>query len=269
MGGNLNGRPFLIETRALTEEPAPLLRATTSRLLLINPAVHWGREIPDPENGAANNSGKESGPRRKWTQRDQDETDAELRRRIMKDLVQSWMDRLQLISVITTFFATMEAQLLVITTPDRGEKSPPIEQAANAGLAGALATHLFAAIVSFLSAFFLIRYRVREAKREEQKVETGITPPSTTSSELPVIFSSNPHLEQVGPFSKRQPPTHLLHHLHSLCMGLAAVGFVLALTGTLCYTWARLPRSVSTFATACMGVCGVTTVFTIVLAAYD
>lgn len=38
----------------------------------------------------------------------------------------------------------MEAQLLVITTPDRGEKSPPIEQAANAGLAGALATHLFA-----------------------------------------------------------------------------------------------------------------------------
>lgn len=34
------------------------------------------------------------------TQEDQDETDAEARKKAMKELVQSWMDRLQLISVI-------------------------------------------------------------------------------------------------------------------------------------------------------------------------
>ncbi|THH21062.1 hypothetical protein EUX98_g8456, partial [Antrodiella citrinella] len=128
------------------------------------------------------------------------------RKKAMKDLVQSWMDRLQLISVITTFFAATEAQLLGITVPsDDGTPLRPVEQAANAGLAGALVIHVFAAILSFFAAFFLIRYRLREAKREESKVEEGSPEKSTDSHS---IFSANPHLDSraLRAFPPRQPP---------------------------------------------------------------
>ncbi|KAI9067105.1 hypothetical protein FKP32DRAFT_1588917 [Trametes sanguinea] len=108
------------------------------------------------------------------TQEDQDETDEKARRKAMSELVQSWMDRLQLISVITTFFAAMEAQLLGSTMPDDPTKDPPADQVANAALTGALVVHVFAAIISFLAAFFLIRYKLTVAKREERKVESGL-----------------------------------------------------------------------------------------------
>ncbi|OCH90610.1 hypothetical protein OBBRIDRAFT_793166 [Obba rivulosa] len=202
-------------------------------------------------------------PARKWTQQDQDKTDEEARRRIMKELERSWMDRLQLISVITTFFAAIEAQLLGITTPDPGTAAAEsrIEQTANATLAGALVVHVFAAILSFLAAFFLIRYRLREVTREEVKIESGITPISSHSQLADgaktsgAIWSSRPQLEAVGPFRRGTPPTHLLDHCHTLCMWLAAVGFVLAMAGVLCFAWARLPRSGSIFASVCMGIC--------------
>lgn len=43
------------------------------------------------------------------TQKDQDEEDDDTRKRAMKDLVQSWMDRLQLISVIVSIVSRMLA----------------------------------------------------------------------------------------------------------------------------------------------------------------
>ncbi|THH21061.1 hypothetical protein EUX98_g8457 [Antrodiella citrinella] len=130
-----------------------------------------------------------------WTQEDQDQTDAETRKKVMKELVQSWMDRLQLISVITTFFAATEAQLLGITTPGPDDPSESrIEQAANAVLAGSLVTHVFAAILSFFAAFFLVRYRLNEATRAERKVEEGLKPGEVLTSEYHTVFSSNPHL---------------------------------------------------------------------------
>ncbi|KAI0829649.1 hypothetical protein BC628DRAFT_1055951 [Trametes gibbosa] len=226
--------------------------------------------VPPNGNGGEN-------PTRRWTQEDQDETDKKARRRAMNELVQSWMDRLQLISVITTFFAAMEAQLLGSTVPDDPDDERAIDQVANAALTGALVVHVFAAIISFLAAFFLIRYKLTVAKREERKVEAGhgggaAGSPSSASSgsgsgsesrsrqgtqteSRAPIFSSDPHLEQVGPFRRGEPPTHLLDHCHSLCMWLAAVGFVLALVGVLCFAWARFALSTSVFATVCMVVC--------------
>ncbi|RDX44881.1 hypothetical protein OH76DRAFT_1358827 [Lentinus brumalis] len=220
------------------------------------------------------------------TQEDQDETDEKARRKAMNELVASWMDRLQLISVITTFFAAMESQLLGTTAPDPGDQTgeSAASQLANATLTSALVVHIFAAILSFLAAFFLIRYKLTVAKREERKVESGLagsaTNPhpgagsgttadanasrTTTASSIQPIWSSNPHLEQVGPFRRGQPPTHLLDHLHSVCMWLSIVGFVLALAGVLCFAWSRLALSGGVFASACMAVClvtGVTAVF--------
>ncbi|KAF9529690.1 hypothetical protein CPB83DRAFT_851982 [Crepidotus variabilis] len=110
--------------------------------------------------------------KRYHTQAQQDEADDEQRREAMRDLVESWMDRLQLISVITTFFASTEASLLSITAPTSVNTSKDglttAGQIANVGLVGALVVHTNAAIISFLAAFFLIRYKLRVAKKEEK-----------------------------------------------------------------------------------------------------
>jgi hypothetical protein len=141
--------------------------------------------------------------------------------------------------------------------------------------------------LSFLAGFLLVSYKVKEADYEEHLTEEQIaestmtqepsanppdndakfgSPPNTLprigsppqqSSGKPLtkpVRSTNPHLEQVGFFLKR-PPMHLLRRCHILCIVFAAVGFVLALVGTLCLTWHNQPLSVSVFATSCVGAC--------------
>ncbi|KAI0090709.1 hypothetical protein BDY19DRAFT_936879 [Irpex rosettiformis] len=232
---------------------------------------------------------------RRWTQADQTRFDSEKKKKAVKELVTSWQDRLQLISIITTFFAGMEAQLLGVVTPDPGEARSvqKIAQASVIGLSSALVVHTFAAILSFIAAFFLVRFRVKEAQHEEVKAELGVVSRQPTSqhgtgavnsgvatpennggkedsinnkncgqnsngnavkdqaqisaaeyilNDLP-IFSSDPHLEQVGPFHKHEPPIVLLDHCHLLCMMLSGLGFILAMLGIMCYVWARLPLS--------------------------
>jgi len=227
-------------------------------------------------------SGQRNQPARQRTQKDQDAADDAARQKANQDLVQSWMDRLQLISVITTFFASTEAGLLQTTTSGNNTITPTLN-AANAGIIGALIMHSFAAIISFLASFVLVRYKLIEAKKEELKVE-GITrsglvtsptsiehhrdvektadpmanhrhspPRDGTTGEL--IYSCDPRLEQVGPFSSKQPPTALLSRCHSLCIYLAAVGFILALMGILCYAWAVQPLSVAAFSSGIMALC--------------
>ncbi|KAG1818313.1 hypothetical protein EV424DRAFT_1405920 [Suillus variegatus] len=103
------------------------------------------------------------------TQKEQDKEDEEARRRAMRNLVNSWQERLQLISVITTFFASIEAGMLVPvnTDPNAANAFPGLLKAANAGFLGALIMHVYAAVLSFLAAFLLIRYKLKEASNEE------------------------------------------------------------------------------------------------------
>ncbi|KAJ7270027.1 hypothetical protein B0H12DRAFT_1004441, partial [Mycena haematopus] len=188
----------------------------------------------------------------------QDQEDEKAKRQAKKDLVQSWLDRLQLISVITTFFASTEAGMLQVTSPGTDEDGG--SQVANAAFLAALVLHIWAAIISFMGAFFLVRYNLKEAKEEEREV--GLAPGPTSSSLSPFqlrrprtedsltdylrlqpVWTTNPHLEQVGPFHK-SPPTHLLSRCHSLCILLTFVGFGLALLGILAYAWVQNPISV-------------------------
>ncbi|KAJ7647738.1 hypothetical protein FB45DRAFT_207638 [Roridomyces roridus] len=147
-----------------------------------------------------------------------DKADAKARRQAAKDLTQSWMDRLQLISVITTFFASTEAGMLQVTTPGGAESSTAaIIQITNAAFLGALVLHIWAAIISFMAAFFLVRYNLKEAKEEELQTRLVSEPipasqllprPDTDESLVGVlirplnVWTANPHLEQVGPFQR-------------------------------------------------------------------
>jgi hypothetical protein len=237
---------------------------------------------------------------KKHTQEEQDVEDEKARKRAMKNLVNSWQERLQLISVITTFFASTEAGMLVNTKPaNETDLQNNILKASNATLLGALIVHVYAAVLSFLAAFLLIRYKLKEATREELIAE-GIKMVSSplggsmrvtdverdltdildgtqslvdaqrlgrtgtmnsvsvpqTKRDLPFeppVLSREPHLEQVGPFSMSSISNNLLSRIHALCVLLAAVGFVLAITGILCYAWALQPLEVSIFASTCLG----------------
>ncbi|KAJ7188701.1 hypothetical protein C8R46DRAFT_28321 [Mycena filopes] len=79
-------------------------------------------------------------PKMRSAQSTQNAEDEKARRQAAKDLAQSWMDRLQLISVITTFFASTEAGMLQVT----GLSDSASVQVANASFTGALVLHIWA-----------------------------------------------------------------------------------------------------------------------------
>jgi len=110
-------------------------------------------------------------PKRQRTQEEQDKLDDQARHEAMHNLVQSWQDRLQLIALITTFFAAAEINFLVITTTD--DSSDGVQQTANACFNGAVVFHAFSATVSFAASFLLVGYKLKEAKQEQKEVETG------------------------------------------------------------------------------------------------
>ncbi|KAJ7502978.1 hypothetical protein B0H11DRAFT_1987241 [Mycena galericulata] len=182
------------------------------------------------------------------------------------------MDRLQLISVITTFFASTEAGMLQVTSQGGDGTSPP-SQLANGAFLGALVVHIWAAIISFMAAFFLVRYNLKEAKEEELEVSLTAPGPSNESGTQSVpltrlrseqslaeylrlerVWTTNPHLEQVGPFQTK-PPTHLLSRCHNLCILLTFAGFGLALLGILAFAWGQNPVPVGVVTSVSTAVC--------------
>ncbi|KAF4621461.1 hypothetical protein D9613_000882 [Agrocybe pediades] len=257
------------------------------------------------------------------TQEEQDQEDEKNRKEAIRDLVESWMDRLQLISVITTFFASTEASMITITAPSSdGTPISVTSQIANMGIMGALVVHSNAAIISFLAAFLLVRYKLMVATKEEEQIErhdnengphgkvvnstqqfvnsptsmsfdgsnhTERASPTASSRHGPhrlasshrdhdmmnhetdptpgmiripsridpnrTVYSKNPHLVQVGPFDSYGVPTHIISRCHNLCIFLTVLGFVLALTGILCFAWDRLPLSVSISSSFFMATC--------------
>ena len=158
----------------------------------------------------------------------------------------------------------------------------------------------FAAIISFLAAFFLIRQKLAVAEKEEEQAEENLVEsPKPTSPSDPenarrswtspyvndlfkdpgirgrvrvssslsgdqIIWSTNPHLVQVGPF-QGQPPTVLLSRCHSLCVYIAFFGFLLALIGALSFTWDRLPLGICISTTVLMGICMVSGVLILIV----
>lgn len=144
----------------------------------------------------------------------------------------------------------------------------------------------FLAVISFLGAFFLIRYKLEVAERDEEEIEQeivdsptsissdpikrgfstsrasgsrtnnarGLVRVQTDSPEDPVIWSTNPRLVQVGPF-RSKAPTELLSRCHSLCVFLTFLGFLLAIMGLMSFSWDRLPLSIGIGASVAMGFC--------------
>ncbi|EKM53385.1 uncharacterized protein PHACADRAFT_186064 [Phanerochaete carnosa HHB-10118-sp] len=265
------------------ETPGALSRMTTNENGALHSAVPLSALSGLQDTSLANTP-------RKWTQEDQNKKDEDARLKALKELVISWTERLQLISVITTFFAAIESQLLGIVTPGDNDSISGARSASAATLSSALVVHSFAAgsntdrgsltaILSFVAAFFLVRFRVHEANQQEikveQKLENGSAPgpenhklePGQTIPPLSgvPVWSANPTLEQVGPLRRGKPPTHLLENCHTLCMILSVVGFVLAMVGIMSYVWAMLPWSSRVLSTVTIGLSVVSSVVAVLL----
>lgn len=134
-------------------------------------------------------------------------------------------------------------------------------------LSGALVLHSFSAVIAFVGAFVLVRYKVKEAKKEEANEEgkdpKGPVPdsdPNSHSENLKKnganqIWSTSPHLEQTGYFRQSRPPSYILYQTHSIAIITAFTGFVFSIVGMVCYAWSQQARSVSIFTSACVGGC--------------
>lgn len=70
-----------------------------------------------------------------------------------------------------------------------------------------------------------------------------------------MVYSTDPHLEQVGPWRGNAPPMRLLQNCHALCMMLSMVGFVLAIVGAMMYVWTMLPFVACIVASVSLGLC--------------
>ncbi|KAF9646171.1 hypothetical protein BDM02DRAFT_3172063 [Thelephora ganbajun] len=197
-------------------------------------------------------------PSSHWSQVDQDNYDEEARHQARESLIQSWKDRLSGISLITTFFVATEAQLLSATASGNGSPISTLGNVANAGLTGALLIHSFAAIVSFLAAFFLISHTLHEAKLELKldidEVELEHTEPIHTSNGQQhrhvrerSVTKHDTRLVHVCRFNSSLPPIQLLERCNHLCMLLTAAGFTLEIVGILCYAWDKMGVAVSSF----------------------
>ncbi|KAJ7072671.1 hypothetical protein C8F01DRAFT_1104878 [Mycena amicta] len=190
---------------------------------------------------------------------------ADKRRRISHS--PGWTDSSSsvLFQIQTTFFASTEAGMLQVTIPSDGTYGPGL-QVANSAFTASLLLHAWAAMLSFLGAFFVVRYRLTEAKEEEKEVTYASSSQdpralSRSSTDLSIlrspptrVWTTNPHLEAVGPF-ERKPPTHLLAKIHNLCILLTFFGFALALLGILAFAWEQNPLSVGVVASVSTAVC--------------
>ncbi|EGN91876.1 hypothetical protein SERLA73DRAFT_164321 [Serpula lacrymans var. lacrymans S7.3] len=138
------------------------------------------------------------------------------------DFVSAWTDRLQVLTVLTTFLASMDASLFSLTalgTIPVGEREKDLVYGA---LAGALIFHVCASILGFTASFVLIRYRIVDAKltlltHDDASKQGATGGPSTPSSpqspsgknlawsDRPIVCSDKQHLliiEPIRPFRR-------------------------------------------------------------------
>ncbi|KAI6115921.1 hypothetical protein F5141DRAFT_1212520 [Pisolithus sp. B1] len=194
------------------------------------------------------------------------------------ELLIAWMDRLQTLTVVTTFLVSVDSQMFSLTTENNlsRDTSPASQQLVYACLSGASVFHLCAVITAYIASFALIRYRIVDASAADVQHGVGsrkISPWGTRilgtepSPKKIVLERIHPRECVMGLFrdpksnrntgissSSFPPPLSLLKRCYYTTLCQTAVGFILALTGILSYSWAGLSVQVGGFSTVCLGI---------------
>lgn len=189
-------------------------------------------------------------------------------------LVAVWMQRLQMLTLITTFLTSIDGQLFVLTsTPLRTtlDESMDSQEFVYACFTGALVFHVCAAILGYVASFALIRYQIGDVTPSDTK-NTEVGEFSSPGLHHPEIMHETQRmLITIAPFDAvdtllqvplglqvrsrtSTPPLDLLTRCYFTTLALGSVGFILALLGITSYAWVMLQQVVGIFTTVCLGV---------------
>ncbi|KAG1716475.1 hypothetical protein ID866_679 [Astraeus odoratus] len=182
---------------------------------------------------------------------DRDEENEEARELAVKDEIQSWKEQLQL----TSFFAFVEATILFNRPLSPSDWNNTCLKLSNAGLLCGLIMQVYAALLSFVVAFILIEYKLKDAMEEEEYLAEE--KPCTEHSG---VFPHTEHTEHKGhgtisggELEHSGFPTGVLKRIYSACIAFSSLGLLAAIVGVVFYAWASQPWEVELVVTACAG----------------
>ncbi|KAI0317185.1 hypothetical protein OF83DRAFT_1172220 [Amylostereum chailletii] len=117
-------------------------------------------------------------------------------------IVSIWSDRLQLTSVLATFFTSIDSFLFSLSTNQRD--TSPTGNLTTACMAGALIFHAAGAILAYIGSFVLIRYKLQQV--EDPPLVMHSAPPSIS---LPLAAQ---HLHAQSHHAHASHDSEKLHH---------------------------------------------------------
>ncbi|KIK43982.1 hypothetical protein CY34DRAFT_803217 [Suillus luteus UH-Slu-Lm8-n1] len=167
-------------------------------------------------------------------------------------LAAAWMQRLQVLTLITTFLASIDGELFVLTSTSQGTLHS--QEFVYASFTGALIFHVCAAILGYVACFALIQYQIgdvtpSDAKNTEaQQMRIAIPPFDAVNNlfQVPLGFQVRSRTST--------PPLDLLTRCYFTTLALGSVGFILALLGIAGYAWVVLKEVIGIFTVVCLGV---------------
>ncbi|KAF9222484.1 hypothetical protein BS17DRAFT_809515 [Gyrodon lividus] len=120
------------------------------------------------------------------------------------ELLSDWQQRLQYLTLVTTFLASMDGGLFSLTVLPTNISQPAStasREVIYSCLAGALIFHICATILGYIASFALIRYRIVDVSSEEDVKLGGVpsSPPSLSTTQLAQRVPRKIVLEPIHP----------------------------------------------------------------------
>ncbi|KAI0629407.1 hypothetical protein C8Q77DRAFT_1235176 [Trametes polyzona] len=95
-------------------------------------------------------------------------------KKALLSVVQVWLDRLQAMAVVTTFFVTIDSMLYGYACPPSPSETfvwSNTDLVKGTTLGGAIILHVCASILAYLASFVMIRYRLEDAEERAEDTE--------------------------------------------------------------------------------------------------
>jgi len=187
-------------------------------------------------------------------------------------LVDAWMHRLQMLTLVTTFLASIDGELFTLTNTSSQvtvDASLGSQEFVYACFSGALIFHVCAAILGYVASFALIRYElihvevpsgtesnVQGELASSSEARHGVSPRLLTPPPFDIVKTpfQTPQMRLEAHSRTFTPPLALLARCYYTTLVLSSVGFIAALLGITTYAWKGLQQTVGIFTTACLGI---------------
>ncbi|KAG2142247.1 uncharacterized protein EDB93DRAFT_1293186 [Suillus bovinus] len=189
-------------------------------------------------------------------------------------LIAAWMQRLQTLTVITTFLTSIDGELFTLTSSSSQvtvNASLEYRELVYACLTGALIFHVCSSILGYVTSFVLIRYKTVDAASPSNAKadalgklpDTGLRQEINNGKQLllkavPPLYLVQSLLQMPSGVRLQSrtstSPLDLITRCYYTILVLSGAGFIMALLGIATYAWFGLRRVVGIFSISCIGV---------------